>query len=45
LGHTELRTRIEAQTGVCIDVSDTRTVGGLAEYLRDALTGQETAPV
>ena len=45
LGHTELRTRIEAHTGVCIDVSDTRTVGGLAEYLRDALTGQETAPV
>jgi polyketide synthase 5 len=45
LRHTELRTRIEAQTGVCIDVGDTHTVGGLAEYLRDALTGQETAPV
>ncbi len=45
LRHTELRTRIEAQTGVCIDVGDTLTVGGLAEYLRDALTGQETAPV
>ena len=42
LGHTELRTRIEAQTGVCISPGDINTVAGLAEYLGDALAGEET---
>ena len=41
LGHTELRTRIEAETGVTISPGDIITVGGLAEHLGDALEGQE----
>jgi polyketide synthase 5 len=41
LRHAELRTRIEAQTGLCISPDDMSTVAGLAEHLRDALTGQE----
>jgi polyketide synthase 5 len=41
LRHTELRARIEAQTGVYINVGDTHTVRGLAEHLSAALAGQE----
>ena len=41
LGHTELRTRIEAETGVIISPGDIITVGGLAQHLGDALARQE----
>ena len=41
LGHTELRTRIEAETGVSISPGDIITVGGLAQHLGDALASQE----
>jgi polyketide synthase 5 len=41
LGHTELRTRIEAETGVSISPGDIITVGGLAQRLGDALASQE----
>jgi polyketide synthase 5 len=41
LGHTELRTRIEAETGVSISPGDIITVGGLAQHLGDALARQE----
>ncbi len=41
LGHTELRTRIEAETGVSISPGDIITVGGLAQHLGDALAPQE----
>ncbi|ORV41575.1 polyketide synthase [Mycobacterium conspicuum] len=41
LGHTELRTRIEAETGVSISPGDIITVGGLAQHLGDTLASQE----
>ncbi len=41
LGHTELRTRIEAETGVNISPGDIITVAGLAQHLGDALASQE----
>jgi polyketide synthase 5 len=41
LGHTELRTRIEAETGVNISPGDIITVGGLAQHLGDALASRE----
>jgi polyketide synthase 5 len=41
LRHTELRTRIEAETGVSISPGDIITVGGLAQHLGNALAGQE----
>ena len=41
LGHTELRTRIETETGVSISPGDIITVGGLAQRLGDALASQE----
>jgi polyketide synthase 5 len=41
LGHTELRTRIEAETGVSIRPGDIITVAGLAKHLGDALASQE----
>ncbi len=41
LGHTELRTRIEAETGVSIRPGDIITVAGLAQHLGEALASQE----
>jgi hypothetical protein len=41
LRHAELRSRLEAETGVSISPDDIITVGGLAQHLGDALAGQE----
>ena len=40
LGHTELRTRIEAETGVSIGAGEIITVSGLAQHLGDALAAE-----
>ncbi|HUH71712.1 MAG TPA: sulfolipid-1 biosynthesis phthioceranic/hydroxyphthioceranic acid synthase [Mycobacterium sp.] len=44
LGNLELRTHIEAQTGVRITSADITTVRGLADHLYDKLTPKEDAP-
>ena len=43
LGNLELRTRIEAETGIRINPADITTVRGLAEHLCDKLAAQEAA--
>jgi acyl carrier protein len=40
LGNLELRTRIESETGIRINSTDTTTVRGLAEHLCDTLAAQ-----
>ncbi|ORW56632.1 sulfolipid-1 biosynthesis phthioceranic/hydroxyphthioceranic acid synthase [Mycobacterium parmense] len=44
LGNLELRTHIEAQTGVRITSADITTVRGLADHLFDKLAPKEDAP-
>lgn len=44
LGNLELRTHIEAQTGVRITSADITTVRGLADHLFDKLAPKEEAP-
>ena len=44
LGNLELRTRIEAETGVRISPTEITTVRGLAEHLCDELADLEAAP-
>jgi polyketide synthase 5 len=44
LGNLELRTHIEAQTGVRITSADITTVRGLADYLFEKLAPKEGAP-
>ncbi|MGZ4583088.1 MAG: sulfolipid-1 biosynthesis phthioceranic/hydroxyphthioceranic acid synthase [Mycobacterium sp.] len=44
LGNLELRTHIEAQTGVRITSADITTVRGLADHLFDKLAPKESAP-
>ncbi len=43
LGNLELRTRIEAQTGIRINSMDITTIRGLADHLCERLAGQEAA--
>jgi polyketide synthase 5 len=43
LGNLELRTHIEAQTGVRITSADITTVRGLADHLFDKLAPKEGA--
>ncbi|MCV7284177.1 type I polyketide synthase [Mycolicibacterium wolinskyi] len=43
LGNLELRTRIEAETGVRINSMDITTIRGLADHLCERLAGQEPA--
>lgn len=43
LGNLELRTRIEAETGVRINSMDITTIRGLADHLCEKLSGQELA--
>ncbi|MDV3124753.1 type I polyketide synthase [Mycobacterium sp. 21AC1] len=43
LGNLELRTRIEAQTGVRINSMDITTIRGLADHLCEKLTDHESA--
>lgn len=45
LGYLELRNRIEAETGIRINPTDSPTVRALAQHLCDKLTDQEQEPV